>query len=93
MNVLVVHIPPMSGISREEPRHDRGYQDLLIDLGRPGEVLRNLLYEVPPGTDLFADVAGLSKIKASERFLPELLHAAGRDQAMRDFFLVAAQMR
>jgi predicted ATPase len=49
--------------------------------------------EVPPGTDLFADVAGLSKIKASERFLPELLHAAGRDLAKRDFFLVAAQMR
>jgi len=49
--------------------------------------------EVPRGTDLFADVAGLSKIKASERFLPELLQSAGRDLAKRDFFLVAAQMR
>ncbi|MCW2952021.1 MAG: hypothetical protein JWQ48_1191 [Conexibacter sp.] len=46
LEVQVVHIPPMSGISREEPRHDRGYQDLLVGQGRPGEVLRNLLYEV-----------------------------------------------
>ena len=54
LDVDVVHIPPMSGISREEPRHDRGYQDLLIGQGRPGEVLRNLLYEVslmPDGWD------------------------------------------
>jgi len=42
----VVHIPPMSGIEREEPRRDRGLQDLLIGSGRPGEVLRNLLFEV-----------------------------------------------
>jgi predicted ATPase len=45
-DVRVVHIPPMSGISREEARHDRGLQDLLIGQGRPGEVLRNLLYEI-----------------------------------------------
>ncbi len=42
----VVHIPPLSGIERDEPRRDRGYQDLLIGLGRPGEILRNLLLEV-----------------------------------------------
>lgn len=42
----IVHIPPLSGIEREEPRRDRGYQDLLIGQGRPGEVLRNLLLEV-----------------------------------------------
>jgi len=56
-------------------------------------VLRELHREVPPGTDLFADVAGLATLKASERFLPDLLHAAGRDVAKRDFFLIAAQMR
>jgi hypothetical protein len=48
---------------------------------------------VPPGTELFVDIARLSSIKASERFLPELLQAAGCDLAKRDFFLVAAKMR
>ncbi len=42
----VVFVPPFSGIEREEPRRDIGLQDLLIGQGRPGEILRNLLYEV-----------------------------------------------
>jgi predicted ATPase len=45
-DISVVHIPPLSGIERDEPRRDRGYQDLLIGQGRPGEILRNLLLEV-----------------------------------------------
>ncbi len=45
-SLTVVHVPPFSGIQREEPRHDRGYQDMLVGAGRPGEVLRNLLLEV-----------------------------------------------
>ena len=42
----VVHVPPLSGIQREEPRRERGLQDLLIGEGRPGEILRNLLWEI-----------------------------------------------
>ena len=42
----IVFVPPFSGIEREEPRRDVGLQDLLIGQGRPGEILRNLLYEV-----------------------------------------------
>ena len=42
----VVFVPPFSGIEREEPRREAGLQDLLIGQGRPGEILRNLLYEV-----------------------------------------------
>lgn len=42
----IVHVPPLSGIERDEPRRERGLQDLLIGQGRPGEVLRNLLWEV-----------------------------------------------
>ncbi len=49
--VNVVHIPPMSGIVSEEPRRDRGYQDMLVGQGRPGEILRNLLYEVSRDDD------------------------------------------
>jgi len=45
-DLSIVHIPPLSGIERDEPRCDRGYQDLLIGQGRPGEILRNLLLEV-----------------------------------------------
>ena len=42
----IVHVPPLSGIERDEPRRDRGLQDLLIGQGRPGEILRNLLWEI-----------------------------------------------
>ncbi len=45
-NLSVIHVPPLSGIEREEPRRERGMQDLLIGQGRPGDILRNLLWEV-----------------------------------------------
>lgn len=44
--LTLVHIPPFSGIEPNERRYDRGYQDVLIGQGRPGEILRNLLLEV-----------------------------------------------
>lgn len=42
----VVHIPPFSGIGVDEPRVERAYQDYLVGQGKPGDILRNLLYEV-----------------------------------------------
>lgn len=42
----IVHIPPLSGIGLDEPRRDRGMQDLLVGLGQPGHILRNLLLDV-----------------------------------------------
>ncbi len=45
-DLSIIHIPPLSGIEGDEPRRDKGYQDLLIGQGRPGEILRNLLLEV-----------------------------------------------
>lgn len=42
----IVHVPPLSGINRDEPRYERGMQDLLVGQGRPGEILRNLLWEI-----------------------------------------------
>ena len=42
----VIHVPALSGIAREEPRRERGMQDLLVGEGRPGEILRNLLWEI-----------------------------------------------
>ncbi len=47
----IVHVPPLSGIEREEPRRDRGMQDLLVGQGRPGEILRNLLWEIADNPD------------------------------------------
>jgi predicted ATPase len=44
--VQTVHVPALSGISPDEPRYDRAYQDLLIGSGNAGQVLRNLLLEV-----------------------------------------------
>ncbi len=48
----IVHVPPLSGIERDEPRRDRGMQDLLVGQGRPGEILRNLLWEISENEDL-----------------------------------------
>lgn len=45
VDLAIVHVPPLSGIDRDEPRRDRGMQDLLVGQGRPGEILRNLLWE------------------------------------------------
>lgn len=42
----IVHIPALSGIERDEHRLDRGMQDLLVGQGRPGDILRNLLWEI-----------------------------------------------
>lgn len=45
-NLDIVHVPTLSGIERDEPRRDRGLQDLLVGLGQPGHILRNLLLEI-----------------------------------------------
>ena len=42
----VLYVPALSGVERDEPRRDRGMQDLLVGQGRPGEILRNLLWEI-----------------------------------------------
>lgn len=55
----VVHVPPLSGIERDEPRRDRGMQDLLTGQGRPGEILRNLLWEIAQKrNDAWQELAG-----------------------------------
>ena len=45
-DLQVVHVPALFGIQRDEPKHERGMQDLLIGQGRSGDILRNLLLEV-----------------------------------------------
>jgi len=45
-SVSIVHVPPLSGILRDEPQHARGMQDFLVGQGRPGDILRNLLLEI-----------------------------------------------
>ncbi len=42
----IVYVPPLVSIEHNEPRHDLGMQDLLVGQGRPGEILRNLLWEI-----------------------------------------------
>lgn len=49
-NLTIVHVPPLSGIERDEPRRERGMQDLLIGQGRPGDILRNLLLDISSET-------------------------------------------
>ncbi len=70
----IVHVPPLSGIERDEPRRDRGMQDLLVGQGRPGEILRNLLLEIAESDDQkgWEELAGhmrdLFQIKLNEPF-------------------------
>ncbi len=45
-DLQIVRVPALSGIQRDEPRHQRGMQDLLIGQGRSGDILRNLLLEI-----------------------------------------------
>lgn len=40
----MVHIPPFSGLETEEQFRDPGMRDRLIGQGRPGEIVRNLLW-------------------------------------------------
>ena len=49
--LVVVQVPALAGIAREEQRHDRGMQDLLVGQGRTGEILRNLLLEISANTE------------------------------------------
>ena len=42
----VVHIPPFSGLETNEPFRDTGIQNRLIGQGRPGEIVRNLLWNL-----------------------------------------------
>ncbi|HET6382534.1 MAG TPA: AAA family ATPase [Armatimonadota bacterium] len=45
-DVHVVHVPPISGIGPNETKYDRPFQDMLIGQGKPGDILRNLLFEL-----------------------------------------------
>jgi ABC-type lipoprotein export system ATPase subunit len=71
VKIDVVHVPPLSGIERDEPRRDRGMQDLLVGQGRPGEILRNLLWEIAQNKkgdwrELAAHVRDLFQIEVLE---------------------------
>ena len=50
-DLRVVHVPALFGVQRDEPKHERGMQDLLIGQGRSGDILRNLLLEVGDQTE------------------------------------------
>jgi len=45
-NLRIIHIPPFSGIEVDETRYDIGFQNRLVGLERPGEILRNLLLDI-----------------------------------------------
>ena len=43
--LMAVYVPPMTGISTDEPVYQRPKQDQLLGLGKPGEIIRNLLVQ------------------------------------------------
>jgi predicted ATPase len=44
-DVLTVYVPPMTGLSTDEPVYQRPKQDQLLGQGKPGDIIRNLLAE------------------------------------------------
>jgi hypothetical protein len=42
---LTVYVPPMTGLSTDEPVYQRPKQDQLLGQGKPGDIIRNLLVE------------------------------------------------
>ncbi len=44
-DIRATYVPPMSGLSIDEPVYTRAKQDQLLGQGRPGEIIRNLLLE------------------------------------------------
>lgn len=44
-DLRATYIPPMTGLSIDEPVYTRAKQDQLLGQGRPGEIIRNLLLE------------------------------------------------
>jgi len=47
----MVHVPPLAGLMTEEKRLDPGAQNYVIGEGRPGEILRTLLWEISEKED------------------------------------------
>jgi predicted ATPase len=45
IDLRTVFVPPMTGISTEEPVYQRPKQDQLLGQGKPGDIIRNLLVE------------------------------------------------
>lgn len=43
--IRATYVPPMTGLSIDEPVYTRAKQDQLLGQGRPGEIIRNLLIE------------------------------------------------
>ena len=43
--LLTVYIPPMTGLSTEEPVYQPPKQQQLLGQGKPGDIIRNLLVE------------------------------------------------
>lgn len=70
-SVKVVYVPPITGLSTQEPVYLTPKIDQLLGLGRPGEVLRNLLVEAwtkpeaawQPLTKSIGDLFGYELVK------------------------------
>ena len=89
-NLEIVHVPPLMGIEREEPRRDRGMQDLLVGQGKPGEILRNLLLETAESgeedwddlAEHIKDLCGLEMLKPTYSPAQPYIHSEYRESGL-----------
>ena len=52
-----VYIPPMTGLSTDEPEYRRPKVDQLLGQGKPGEIIRNLLVEAHQSEEAWSELS------------------------------------
>ena len=72
LDLQTVFVPPMTGLSTDEPLYQPPMIEQLLGLGRPGEVLRNLLVAAHRDEDAWTALqASITKLFGYELLLPD----------------------
>ncbi|MEP7339984.1 MAG: AAA family ATPase [Acidobacteriota bacterium] len=83
-------VPPMTGLSTDEPVYQRPKLDQLLGQGRPGEIIRNLLVEAHQSETAWRDLtASMQKLFGCEVLPPD---ASGAD-IIAEYQMVGSETR
>ena len=75
-SLMAVYVPPMTGISTDEPVYTRPKQDQLIGQGKPGDIIRNLMVQAHQSPAWDPLQASIRRLFACEVLPPD---ASGAD--------------
>lgn len=72
IDLQAVFVPPMTGLSTDEPVYQKPKVDQLLGLAQPGQVLRNLLVEASQSTPAWEALAGaIRRLFAFDLVMPD----------------------